>query len=106
MKRLFAIAMSAAVMAIVVPTASAAPWVSINQRQATLDQRIDGGIRNGSLTRNEARQLRSDFQGIARLEARYRSNGLSNRERADLDRRFDTLSARIKYDRHDRDHRH
>ena len=79
--------------------------MSINQRQAQLDQRIDAGISNGSLTRHEARNLRSEFKGIQRLEARYRANGLSMRERADLDRRFDMLSAKINYDRHDRDHR-
>jgi hypothetical protein len=105
MKRLIAIAMSAAVMGLAVPAANAAPWQNINARQAQLDQRIDTGIRNGSLTRSEARNLRSEFKVIARLEARYRSNGLSMRERADLDRRFDMLSAKISYDRHDRDHR-
>jgi hypothetical protein len=97
--------MSAALTALAVPAASAAPWMSINQRQAKLDQRIDVGVRNGSLTRVEARQLRNEFRGIARLEVRYRRNGLTSWERADLDRRFDALSARIRYDRHDRDHR-
>jgi coenzyme F420-reducing hydrogenase beta subunit len=77
-------------------------WQNINQRQAKLDQRIDGGIRNGSLTRTEAVRLRSEFQALARLEDSYRrSNGLQANERADLDRRFDTLSAKIKYERRD-----
>jgi hypothetical protein len=106
MKRLIAIAMSATVAALAVPAASAAPWQSINSRQAKLDRRIDVGIRNGSLTRTEARNLRSEFHDIARLEARYRSHGLSMSERADLDRRFDALSAKIRYDRHDRDYRY
>jgi hypothetical protein len=70
-----------------------------------LDQRIDVGIRNGSLTRNEAMRLRGEFRDLARLEANYRRDGLSMRERADLDRRFDLLSARIRYERHDRDDR-
>ena len=78
-------------------------WMNINQRQAQLDRRIDQGIRNGSITRNEAIRLRSEFRDIARLEARYRANGLSNWERADLDRRFDTLSARIRWERNDGD---
>jgi hypothetical protein len=105
MKRLITFAMSAAILALAVPTASAAPWMSINQRQAELDRRIDGGIHNGSLTRHEARELRGEFNGITRLEARYRSHGLNRWERADLDRRFDVLSAKISYDRHDRDRR-
>ena len=78
-------------------------WMNINQRQAHLDRRIDQGIRNGSITRNEAIRLRSEFRGIARLENRYRTNGLSNWERADLDRRFDGLSARIRWERNDGD---
>lgn len=78
-------------------------WVSINQRQRQLDRRIDQGIRNGQLTRREAQSLRRDFNQLARLEANYRRNGLSRWERQDLDRRFDALEARIRYERRDRD---
>jgi len=87
--------------------AQAAPWQTINQRQANLDQRIDQGVRNGSLTRSEALRLRGEFRQISRLEVTYRrSNGLSMRERADLDARFDRLSRQIKIERRDRDDRH
>lgn len=79
-------------------------WRSIDQRQAHLDRRIDQGLRNGSLTRREAWRLRAEFRDIARLEARYRVNGLSGWERADLDRRFDQLSAQIRYERRDNEY--
>ncbi len=86
--------------------AQAQPWQSINQRQANLDQRIDQGVRSGSLTRSEASRLRTEFRSISRLEASYRrSNGLSMRERADLDARFDRLSRQIQVQKHDRDDR-
>jgi Ni/Co efflux regulator RcnB len=86
--------------------AQAAPWQSVNQRQANLEQRIDQGVRNGSLTRPEAKRLRNEFRSITRLEASYRrSNGLSMRERADLDARFDRLSRQVQVERHDRDDR-
>lgn len=78
-------------------------WMSINERQARLDARIDAGLRRGEITRVEARRLRAEFNGIARLEARYRRGGLSNWERADLDRRFDRLSAQIRVQAHDGD---
>jgi Ni/Co efflux regulator RcnB len=78
-------------------------WMNINQRQAKLDHRIDQGVRNGTITRREAYRLRSEFQTIARLEYRYRANGLSNWERADLDRRFDGLASRIRWERRDGD---
>lgn len=78
-------------------------WISINQRQATLDARIDAGVRDGSLTRDEAGRLRSQFNDLVRLESQYRASGggLSDSERRDLDGRFDTLSARIADQRHD-----
>jgi hypothetical protein len=77
---------------------------NINQRQERLDRRIDRGLRDGSLTRREARDLREDFNRIAWLEARYRSNGLSPWERADLDRRFDRLEDRTRQARRDREY--
>ena len=77
--------------------------MNINQRQAQLDRRIDQGMRSGKITRREAYRLRNEFQAIARLETRYRVNGLSTWERADLDRRFDTLAARIRWERRDGD---
>ncbi len=80
-------------------------WQNINQRQAQLDRRIDQGVRNGSLTRREAGVLRAEVRSIARLEQTYRRGGLTRWERADLDARFDRLSARIRYERHDRDDR-
>jgi hypothetical protein len=105
MKKLLAMAVAASALAFAAP-ASAQGWQSINQRQAQLDQRIDVGVRNGSLTRNEAVRLRAEFNDLARLEARYRAgDGLSYGERQDLDRRFDSLSQRIRYERNDRQDR-
>jgi len=80
-------------------------WQSINARQANLDRRIDQGVRNGSLSRREATRLRGEFNSILRLEANYRRGGLTAWERNDLDRRFDRLSAQIRYERHDRNNR-
>lgn len=80
------------------------PWISINQRQAQLEQRIQRGVRSGDLTRREARRLQWEFNQLAQLESRYRRNGLSAWERNDLDRRFDVLSAKIRIERHDGEH--
>ena len=78
---------------------------SINQRQDQLERRIDMGLRNHSLTRSEAGRLRGELRETARLEDRYRRGGLSGWERADLDRRFDRLSASIRYEPRDHDNR-
>jgi hypothetical protein len=77
---------------------------NLNQRQAQLNSRIEVGARRGMITRREAADLRSQSYEIARLEARYRVNGLNGRERADLDRRFDRLESRIAREVHDRDY--
>lgn len=94
----------------VVPTIASAQnyrnWQPINARQANLDRRIDVGVRNGSLNRAEAVRLRTEFRALNRLEQRYRAGGLNNWERRDLNRRFDALSARVKYERHDRNRRY
>lgn len=79
-------------------------WVSINQRQANLDRRIDQGVRTGELNRAEASRLRAQYRDLAVLERQYRrsGNGLNLGERRDLDRRFDRLLQRIRVQKNDR----
>lgn len=101
MKKTLTLMAATAALALSAGAASAQSWMSVNERQANLDARIDAGVRSGDLTRNEARELRGAFGDIAALEARYRADGLSAWERSDLDRRFDALSSRIRYDRND-----
>jgi hypothetical protein len=81
-------------------------WVPIDQRQERLAFRIDQGVRSGQLTSREAYRLRMEFNRIARLEARYRINGLSSWERADLDRRMDLLTSEVRIARRDDDRRY
>lgn len=76
-------------------------WQPINQRQDALFERIDRGVRSGGLTRVEAERLRGEFQGIVRLEERYRRDGLDRNERADLDNRLDRLAQQIRMERRD-----
>lgn len=83
------------------------PELNLNQRQRDLDARIDAGVRGGGLTTREAAQLRSEFQDIARDEARYRASGrgLTQAERMELDQRLDRLERRIQRNRADDDRR-
>jgi hypothetical protein len=80
-------------------------WEQIAQRKYNLDRRIDQGERRGQLSRREASWLRGELNALVRLERSYMRGGLSFRERADLDRRYDRLSAQIRIERRDRDHR-
>lgn len=105
MKRLMLALAATSALTLGAAAAQAQPWMSINERQDRMESRIEAGVRSGDLTRIEARQLRADFHALARLEARYRMNGLSAWERQDLDRRFDELSMRIRMERADADDR-
>ena len=78
-------------------------WQSISQRKYQLDRRIDRGERNGQLSRREATRLRYDLTALVRLERSYVQGGLSYRERADLDRRYDWLAMQVRAERRDRD---
>jgi Ni/Co efflux regulator RcnB len=102
MKRILIALIAASSLSAVAAPAFAAPGQDINARQANLERRIEVGIRNGSLNRREAMRLRSESRQIARLEHRYRADGLSRWERRDLDNRLDALSAQVADERHDR----
>jgi hypothetical protein len=104
---LLSVAAAAAVLVSLPVAANAAPWRPIDQRQASLERRIDQGVRRGDLNRAEASRLRDQFHALNRLEAQYRrSDGrFTSSERRDLDRRFDQLSNRIYAERHDRQDR-
>lgn len=80
-------------------------WQSITQRKYNLDRRIDQGLRNRQLSYREAAGLKAELNDLVRLEARFMRNGLSRQERADLDRRYDRLSAKVRIERRDRDGR-
>jgi hypothetical protein len=86
--------------------ASAAPFGPANQRQSAIELRIDQGLRSGALNRNEAYRLKSQLRDIVQLQYRYARSGggIDRREAADLDRRFDTLSAKVKIQKNDRDY--
>jgi hypothetical protein len=102
------IAITAAALGLVAaatPIAASAQggWRPIAQRQATLERRIDQGVRSGRLNRPEARRIQAELRQLDRLEGQYRrSNGLSVNERRDLDRRYDALSQRVRFEKNDR----
>lgn len=76
-------------------------WRSIDQRKYNLDRRIDQGVRTRQLSVREASRLKSELNSLVRLERAYQRDGLSRRERMELDRRYDALSAKIRYERRD-----
>ncbi len=74
-------------------------------RGDNLEARIARGVRSGQLSHREAANLRAELRQAERLAIRYRADGRVTRwEQADLDRRFNSISARVRYERHDREY--
>ena len=80
-------------------------WQNISQRKYQMDRRIDRGERNRQLSRREATRLRYELNALVNLERSYMRGGLSFRERAELDRRYDRLSMQVRAERRDNDNR-
>lgn len=74
-------------------------------RADMLKFRIDRAERNHQITRREAFRLREQIRVTERLSWRYRADGVVTRwERADLDRRFDSIRVQLRHERNDRDY--
>lgn len=70
-----------------------------------LQVRINRAERSGQISRREAFRLREQLRVTERLSWRYRADGVVTRwERADLDRRFDSIRMQLRYERNDRDY--
>ena len=117
MKKLLAAAAAVSMLAVAAP--ASAQWrdydrgrdyrsdrydrdFNINAQQRRLEQRIYAGQRSGRLSYREAGRMRAEFGHIVRLEARYRHNGLTRWERADLNRRLDRLDTLLTAELRDR----
>jgi len=76
--------------------------LSVDSRIARIDNRIQRGRRDGSLSRSEAREARDHLNDIrAEYRARQRDGRLSDRDEASLQARLDRLSADVRMDRRD-----
>ena len=74
-------------------------------RADMLKFRIDRAERSHQISRREAFRLREQVRVTERLSWRYRADGVVTRwERADLDRRFDSIRVQLRYERNDRDY--
>ena len=63
--------------------------------RADFDARLDAAVRARTLTRTDATRLRSDYAAIVSAEAGFQRDGLSARERQDIEARLDAIDARV-----------
>jgi len=65
-------------------------------RSDQLQVQLQAGIRSGAITRAEAVPLREQLRQLTRLEGLYGRDGISGRERADLQHRINSLRQGIR----------
>ncbi len=70
-------------------------WEPLAGQTAAFDARVAAALRARDITRTESTRLRADFQALVRLEAQYERDGLSAREREDLETRHADLNRRV-----------
>lgn len=92
MKTLITAAIAASALASAVPAMAQA---YVNDHGATVERRIDYGLRSGSLSYGEASMLRARLRQIQRMQDRYEYGGLSGRAAHDLDVQYDRLSDQV-----------
>ncbi len=63
--------------------------------RADFEARVTAAVNARTLTRTEATRLRSDYAAIVTAEAQFQRDGLSARERQDIEARLDAVDARI-----------
>ena len=105
-KLIVGLAAGAAAMVSFSGAANAAPWQSINQREARIEMQIRQGLRSGTLTRVEAVRLTNSLHQLERLEASFRRGGLTIAERRVLDQRYDALARTVRQQTADRQFGH
>jgi hypothetical protein len=78
--------------------------LSIDQRQARQEQRIQRGVARGDITQREARMLWRQQREIDRAEADARADGrINRREMQELMAMLDDADQRIRHQRRDAD---
>jgi hypothetical protein len=74
----------------------------VNQRQVYQTGRIVQGVKTGTLTKDEAQELRTERRDIRELEQSYKSDGtLTRSERQDLHQQLDQQSKDIHEEKRD-----
>jgi hypothetical protein len=69
------------------------------QRQANQQQRVEAGLKDGSLNVKEAGRIEKSEAGLDRMIARDEKNGISPREQAQINKRENAISHQIQADR-------
>lgn len=74
---------------------SGSTTLTVAAGRAEFDRRVDAAVSARRLSRTEGTRLKADYASLVTVEAGYARDGISARERDDLDARLDALDARV-----------
>ncbi len=69
--------------------------LSVADGRTEFNRRVDAAVAARRLSRTEATRVKSDYAALIQTEATYARDGISRREREDLDARLDALDTRV-----------
>ena len=78
---------------------------NFDNRIDSLQDEIQQGVRQGTISRSEAQPLRERLRQLTRLERQYSRGGFTRNEQRDLQQRIQKLRQQINYAQLDRGHR-
>lgn len=67
----------------------------LNTGRAQFETRLTADVRAGNLNSSSAARLRADYDSLVQQETTYSAGGFSSQERADLNQRYQALTARV-----------
>lgn len=70
-------------------------YSSVADGRAEFERRVAAAVSARRLSRTDATRLRADYAALIRMETEYQRDGLTTRERQDIETRLDALDARI-----------
>lgn len=70
-------------------------YSSVADGRAEFERRVAAAVSARRLSRTDATRLRADYAALIRMETEYQRDGLTTRERRDIETRLDALDARI-----------
>jgi ketosteroid isomerase-like protein len=74
---------------------SGSTTLNVAAGRAEFDRRVDAAVSARRLSRTEGTRLKTEYASLVTVEAGYARDGISARERDDLDARLDALDARV-----------
>lgn len=74
---------------------SGSTTLTVAAGRAEFDRRVDAAVSARRLSRTEGTRLKTEYASLVTVEAGYARDGISARERDDLDARLDALDARV-----------